>query len=229
MGEQDENNESWPLRRLVLRTPRLELRPDDDEGLAELAELALHGVHPPESMPFGYAWTDAPREQLGRNLLQHHWQLRAQLRPGTWNVTFLVRHEGRVVGNQELSAVDFAVRSEVSTGSWLGRSHQGMGIGTEMRAAVLMFAFEYLGAVRARSGAFLDNATSLAISRKLGYVEDGTTTFTPRGEPAIEQRLLLTPERFVARRPEWTIDVDGLEECRVLLGAENAPGAATRQ
>ena len=42
----------WPLRHLVLRTPRLELRPDDDEGLLELVEEAYLGIHPPGEMPF---------------------------------------------------------------------------------------------------------------------------------------------------------------------------------
>ena len=51
--------EHWPLRHLVLRTPRLELRPDDDAGLAELVDVAYRGVHPPEQMPFAMPWTDA--------------------------------------------------------------------------------------------------------------------------------------------------------------------------
>ncbi len=37
----------WPVGGLTLHTPRLELRPDDDAGLRELAALALQGVHPP--------------------------------------------------------------------------------------------------------------------------------------------------------------------------------------
>ncbi len=49
----------WPLRHLVLRTPRLELRPVDDDGLFALAELARLGVHAPELMPFTTPWTDA--------------------------------------------------------------------------------------------------------------------------------------------------------------------------
>jgi hypothetical protein len=46
----------WPLRHLVLRTPRLELRPDD-AGLLELVEEAYRGVHPPDRMPFLVPWT----------------------------------------------------------------------------------------------------------------------------------------------------------------------------
>ncbi len=37
--------EHRPLRHLELRTPWLERRPDDDEGLLELAEVSYGGVH----------------------------------------------------------------------------------------------------------------------------------------------------------------------------------------
>jgi len=38
----------WPFRHLALRTPRLELRPDDDAGLLELVEEVHLGIHPPD-------------------------------------------------------------------------------------------------------------------------------------------------------------------------------------
>ncbi|MBY8854139.1 GNAT family N-acetyltransferase, partial [Saccharothrix sp. MB29] len=63
----------------------------------------------------------------------------------------------------------FPVLREVDTGSWLGLEHQGKGCGTEMRAAVLLFAFDHLGALAARSSAFDDNLPSHGVSRKLGY------------------------------------------------------------
>jgi hypothetical protein len=79
----------WPLGSLVLRTPRLELRPDDDEGLRELVEVALGGVHPPAEMPFLQPWTDADPRYLGRGMLQYHWQQRACLKPQDWTVPFM--------------------------------------------------------------------------------------------------------------------------------------------
>lgn len=209
--------EPWPLRRLELRTPRLSLRPDDDDGLRELAALAAQGIHAPEQMPFLHPWTDQPADELVRGTLQHHWTVRAALGPGAWTINFLVRQDGEVVGTQGLSGKDYAATQEVSTGSWLGRIHQGRGIGTEMRSAVLLLAFDHLGAGTARSGAFTDNVASLAVSRKLGYRPDGTRTLAPRGTRALETRLLLTPEAFV--RPQWTLRVDGLDGCRTLLGA----------
>jgi RimJ/RimL family protein N-acetyltransferase len=205
----------WPLRELVLRTPRLELRPDDDEGLAELADLTLDGIHPPDRMPFGVEWTDAPRDRLGINTLQHYWQLRSTLSPRRWTVNFLVRLDGRVAGVQSLGADDFPVLHEVKTGSWIGLRHQGDGIGTEMRAAVLLFAFDHLGAVAARSSAFVDNPASHAVSRKLGYRPDGTFRQVRRGEPAEQIRLLVTPEAL--RRPTWELEVSGVTPCLPLL------------
>lgn len=208
----------WPLRHLVLRTPRLTLRPDDDEGLYELAALALRGVHPPEEMPFRFDWTDQAPEALVRGTLQHHWGARSRLTPSDWNVNFLVRHDGRVIGSQSLVAKDFAITREVSTGSWLGGAHQRQGFGTEMRAAVLLLAFDHLGAATARSGAFTDNPASLRTSEKLGYRRDGTSTHARRGTAATEIRLVLDAASFV--RPQWSLDVDGLEGNRRLLGAD---------
>ena len=209
--------EPWPLRHLVLRTPRLELRPDDDAGLLELAEEARLGVHPPDRMPFLHPWTDADPRYLGRGVLQYHWQRRSALSPENWSVHFLVRHEGRVVGTQELAAESFAVTREVVSGSWLGMRHQGRGFGTEMRAAVLLFAFDVLGARAARSSAFADNAVSLRVSAKLGYRPDGTQLRSRRGEPVVDTRLVLEPGDFV--RPPWKPATEGAEACLDLLGA----------
>ena len=216
----EQDVEPWPLRGLVLRTPRLELRPDDDAGLVELVAVTLAGIHDPGWMPFGVPWTDAPRDEIGRNTVQFYWSQRASLTASGWAVNFLVRLDGKVIGDQGLSGRDFTVTREVSTGSWIGRAFQGRGIGTEMRAAALQFAFDHLGALTARSDAWLDNAASLGVSRRLGYENDGVEFMVRRGNRATMQRLLLTAERFAEHRPPWTAEVSGLTgECRRLLGA----------
>jgi RimJ/RimL family protein N-acetyltransferase len=208
--------EPWPLCHLRLRTPRLELRPDDDEGLRELVEEAHHGVHPPETMPFLVPWTDTEPAQLGHRMLQHYWLQRAGFAPERWEINFLVRHEGRVIGTQGLGATDFGIVREVETGSWVGMRHQRRGFGTEMRAAVLAFAFDHLGALRARSAAFADNAASQRVSARLGYRPDGSVTYARRGKAAEEVRLLVEPDTFV--RQGWPLGVEGLDACRPLLG-----------
>jgi RimJ/RimL family protein N-acetyltransferase len=210
--------EPWPLRHLVLRTPRLELRPDDDTGLLELVDEAYRGVHPPDQMPFLVPWTDTEPHELGRRMLQYYWGVRARMVPDDWSINFLARHEGRVIGTQQLAGTDFRILREVETGSWIGMRHQRRGFGTEMRAAVLAFAFDNLGAVRARSAAFVDNVASHRVSARLGYRPDGSTQVVRRGEPAEDVNLVLTPDDFV--RPEWKLQVEGGDACVPLLGAD---------
>lgn len=209
----------WPLWGLVLRTPRLELRPDDDSGLVELMAEACRGVHPPEQMPFTTPWTDAPQADMVRDGMAYHWSMRAASRPDNWHIQFLIRLDGRVIGAQGLEARNFAESREVSTGSWIGLRFHGQGIGTEMRAAVLMLAFDHLGALTARSDAFNDNPKSNGVSRRLGYQAERTEMVERRGVPAAHTRLLLTRDRFAAHRPDWPLKVEGLAEVRPLLGA----------
>jgi RimJ/RimL family protein N-acetyltransferase len=216
---------TWPLHDLTLRTPRLELCPDDDPGLVELAARARDGVHDPAVMPFKHPWTDtADTEGFERGVLQYYWGLRAALAPEDWTLNFLVREHGRVLGTQGVRARSFAVLREVTTGSWLTRAAQGRGVGTEMRAAVLVFAFDHLGARWAGSGAFADNLASRRVSERLGYHSDGVARYERRGEAAVMHRLRVEPDTL--RRPDWTLEVDGLAPCLPMLGAGDGAGAA---
>lgn len=202
---------------LRLATPRLILRPVTDDDLAELVDLALAGIHEPASMPFLVPWTDAPRDELVTTLLRYHWRSRAASSPDDWSVHFAARSRGALLGTQEVAAKRFAVTGVVDTGSWLGTRHQGQGFGTEMRCAVLDFAFDHLRAGRAESAAFLDNPASLAVSRKIGYLPNGDAVQERRpGERAVEQRLVITPDTF--RRPPWAVQVAGFEACRAAFG-----------
>ncbi|QNK81636.1 GNAT family N-acetyltransferase [Nakamurella sp. PAMC28650] len=207
----------WPLFGLRLATPRLIMRPLCDDDLAELVDLAVLGIHDAATMPFMQPWTDAPREELVENTLRHHWRSRAASVPGAWSVHFAVRSKGALMGTQEISGTDFAVTRTVGTGSWLGLAHQGQGLGTEMRCAVVDFAFDHLKAIRAESAAFEDNPASLAVSAKVGYVPNGDRVVQRRpGEAAVDQRLLVTPATF--RKPAWSVQVAGLDACRGSFG-----------
>jgi RimJ/RimL family protein N-acetyltransferase len=209
----------WPLFDLRIRTPRLELRPDWDDGLAELAEVAAAGIHDPDTMPFSIPWSDAPPGgELERAVYVWSWRQRAESSPEKWHIPFLVILEGRVVGTQALEAEHFAKTKVVETGSWLGLPYQGRGIGTEMRAAVLHLAFAGLGAVQAMSGAFHDNTASLGVSRRLGYKDNGVHVQLRRGEPDRLVHLALTREDWQAHRFPGEISVSGLGPCLPLLG-----------
>jgi RimJ/RimL family protein N-acetyltransferase len=103
------------------------------------------------------------------------------------------------------------VRS-VETGSWLGRAYQGQGIGREMREAILHLAFAGLDAQEALSGAFEDNASSLATSRAVGYEENGEARNRRREGSGRTIRFRLGRPAWERRR-RTDIEIVGLEEC----------------
>ena len=211
---------NWPLAKLRVTTPRIELVYPDDAMLDMIADLGASGIHDSSTMPFSIPWTDVPPPQQQRNTLQFYWGQRAALRPEAWGIELAVLANGTLVGVQGLHASDFAIVRSVDTGSWLARAFQGQGIGTEMRAAMLHFAFAGLGAVEATSGAFDDNTASLAVSRKLGYEKVGERRVARRGEPARLIGLRLTRDRWQAHRRN-DITIAHLEECLECLGARS--------
>ncbi|MDQ6747856.1 MAG: GNAT family N-acetyltransferase [Candidatus Dormibacteraeota bacterium] len=208
----------WPLFDLVVRTPRLELRLPRDDELEELARVAAGGVHDPGLMPFDIPWTDARSPELERAALQWWWSQRAAWTREAWTFTGGVFVDGVVVGVQDLGAHSFPALRSVFTGSWLGRAHQGRGLGREMRAAALHLAFAGLGAREARSGAWHDNLASQGVSRALGYVENGTELRLRRGVPEQQLRFLLSRDAWSAHRRD-DIELLGLESCLELFGA----------
>ena len=137
----------WPLIDLRVRTPRLEIRLPTDADLYRLNELVDLGVHEPSAMPFTIPWTDTPPPRRHRESLKFWWSARANWSPESWDFTGAVFVDGAPVGVQGLMAKNFARLRTVETGSWLGRQHQGQGLGKEMRAAILHLAFEGLGAI----------------------------------------------------------------------------------
>lgn len=210
--------EAWPLFGLRLRSERLELGLPTDDELLDLLDVARAGIHPPDDMPFAVPWSVQPSPAFEQGFLQHHWEGRAAWSPARWQLNLVVRHDGRPIGSQSIHAEDFAVHRLVDTGSWLGRAWQGRGFGREMRGAVLAFAFDGLRADRAETAAFLDNGASNAVSRSLGYAEDGYGTLAPRGIDLPTQRWVMTAHAWRARsRP--AVAIEGLEACRDLFGA----------
>ena len=174
------------LAHLVLRTPRLDCVRTTTRAARAGRDPA---ASPPELMPFVTPGRCRPGTPLARALalaMRAGWPRRAT--PAV-DVHFLVRFDG---GSSAPRSSGDGLRGDPRgpTGSWLGLRHQGRGIGTEMRAAVLLFAFDHLGATRARSAAFVDNPASLRVSEKLGYRPDGTETIVRRGVAAEDVRLL---------------------------------------
>ncbi len=205
----------WPPAGLTVTAGDLVLSTVSEEDLPDLVELVLSGVHPEDFMPFDVPWTQAPPEELPRRFAQYHWRLRASFAADDFDLNLSVRVSGRLVGVQAFHARDYPVTRTAETGSWLARRFQGAGVGTRMRQCVCALLFDHLGAAEVTSGAWIDNAPSLAVSRKVGYREGDVDRRQRQGALAWHRRLVLSPDDFVRGEP---IESVGVEPLRAALG-----------
>lgn len=213
----------WPLFDLRITTPRLQLRLPTEELADQLIDTALGGVHHPDRMPFASPWTRASREELPFSTLSYVWRSLAGFTRDDWRLPFAVVIDGVAAGMQDVFAKNFPVTRQVDSASWLGLPYQGQGLGNEMRAAALHFVFVQLDAQVATSTAFVDNAASIAVSRRQGYQENGIDRLVREGTMVEMLRFRLTRDDWERRR---TVDVqvDGFDRCRPLFGLGGAPG-----
>lgn len=89
-------------------------------------------------------------------------------------------------------------------GYWLGRAHWGEGYMSEAAAALCDFVFAASNETAIYSGVFEGNGASLAIQRKLGFVETGRSVHycTPRQQELahIDTKLTRTMRRVARTR-----------------------------
>lgn len=207
----------WPPFGLTIACGPVTLSPVRDSDLPALDALAQAGIHAPTAMPFGFPWTTGTRNEVRTRIVQYHWAQRAAMSPASWTLETTVRFDGEVVGCQSISTKDYLVTRTGETGSWLGLEHQGRGIGTVMRQALCAFMFDNMDAAEVTSAAFVDNPASLAVSRKVGYRENGVSRLKRRdGEVALSQKLVLTADDLV--RPEHELKVTGARQLQEFLG-----------
>ena len=209
---------SYPPFGVQVRTPRLELRAATDDLLEQLAPLVREGKAAAEPPPYDDPMSlyESDPELRVQRWLQGIWRGRGKVEPDFWRLYFAVIADGEPVGMQDLIGDRFSSLGTVTTFSWLSADARGNGLGKEMREAVLHLAFEGLIAREAGSDAFLDNAGSNAVSKSVGYRENGTDWDTRRGEPALLQRWRLTRESWLERRRD-DIDLQGESVCREFL------------
>lgn len=226
--------EIFPPFALAISCGPLQLRVLRDDDLPEVVELVRGGIQVPGlPMPFLTSWHDEPfgpgsPDGFPATSLAWWWTQRATFAPDEWRLALTVRRNGDLVGMQDLHAKDFPQARRVFTGSWLGRAHQGVGIGTLMRQLAVGFAFDELGADQCESGYIVGNHASASVSRKVGYVDNGCRRIvqhTRQGKVrAEEQRVLVTPATFV--RPGEQVSVEGADVLRRFLGIARKPAGS---
>lgn len=206
----------WPPFGLVLTTPRLILRPVLDADIPAAVAAARSGIHEPGKSPFSTPWAELPGDELAPNMAQWYWRCRAGFTPEDWTLLLGVWQDGDLLGVQDLGAKNFGTLKTVSTGSWLKQAAQGRGVGKEMRAAVVSYAFDHLQAEVAESEAAVWNQQSLGVSTALGYEANGTFRHSWGTQVEEVQKVRLTPKTY--KRPDWPLTVQGHEGLKSYLG-----------
>ena len=109
--------------------------------------------------------------------------------------------ESEVVGGTGLHRRSFEGVLEI--GYWIRASRVGEGLATEATAAVARAGFEVAGAARIEIRVDPENAASLTIPRKLGFVEEGTMRGVLEGTPSQGDAVV-----FALLRGEFERDVE---------------------
>lgn len=212
--------ELWPPSGLRVVSGDLELRHLDEDLLFQLAAVGGEGIHDEGFMPFMFPWSRGSAVEVGRSILAYQWGAASRISPASWAIELAVVRGGEVLGVQALTASDFVVTRTAESGSWLGRRHQGAGVGTLARLMILELLFTGFGAQTATTSAWEDNGPSNGVTRKIGYRPNGTATLAREGKPAGDVRYRLDREDWEARaealRPEVTLH--GVVPVREMLG-----------
>jgi RimJ/RimL family protein N-acetyltransferase len=218
----DVSTPTWPLFGLSVRTPRLVLRYATDQDLAQLARFRRGRVIAEGEEPFDGESTFYMESPLAEwRAVAGEWGARARTSSEWWHMSFAAVADGELLGQQNITGIDYCRLRTVNSFSFLAKTHQGQGLGREMRSAVLHLAFAGLGAQRAESDAFADNHASLAVSRALGYEPNGTMVgWRPSGASLMIRHLLTRDGWERTRRSD--IEVHGLGPCLSMLGLDHS-------
>jgi RimJ/RimL family protein N-acetyltransferase len=207
---------SWPFSDLRIVSGEVVLRGVTDADLPQLLAALPDDL---EMNPANEVFAGlAPEADRRRQLVAELWKHRGTWSPGAWCLDLAVELDGQVVGVQAVEAEQFPQLKTVDSFSWLSADVRGRGLANLMRTGVLALGFEHLGAEVAVSSARTDNAPSLAVSYRMGYVDNGLSrTVTPTG-PFELQHVRLTREAWQAAGR--TAEVSGVEACLPWFGID---------
>lgn len=210
----------WPLFGIELAVGDVLLNPLREADIGPLADIYPDDA---EHDPRALLWSDMDlSDNRKRLVIQGYWKNWGNWSPDSWCLAFRVLHHGRVVGTQSLEADLFPQLRTVDSGSWLATEARGHGVGTAMRTAILGLAFDHLGADVAITSSRTDNAPSLAVSRRLGYMENGVSRVISPTGPCELLHFRLDRTTWIASGKGAEVSVRGLEGCGPYFGTEVA-------
>jgi RimJ/RimL family protein N-acetyltransferase len=203
----------WPFFDLRISCGEVLLRGVTDADLDPLLAVLPDDLEQdPRHRPF----LD-PAADRRRILTAEIWQHRGAWSTASWCLDLAVEVDGRVVGVQALEGDEFPLLRTVDSYSWLATEVRGRGLATAMRTGVLALAFDHLGAVAAVSSAEPGNAPSLAVSRRLGYADNGVSRTGSQSGVIDLRHVRLVAETW--RAGEHAVDIEGLEACLPWFGS----------
>jgi RimJ/RimL family protein N-acetyltransferase len=150
---------------IKIETPRLTLRPWDEEDIEQLASGLndlmvakwLAFVPHPYSSSHANEWVRRCREISS-----------AGGRPTAYEFAVELRNWRLVIGGVSLNKIDWHAGTG-GGGIWIANGYQGCGYGREAFEAKIRFAFCELGLTKLVNGYFDGNEKSWTMQRKLGY------------------------------------------------------------
>jgi RimJ/RimL family protein N-acetyltransferase len=209
----------WPMHDIRLRVGDLSLRPLSEADLSTLARVLPGDVElNPDAPIYG---GDVAANRRGTIVHQDYWRAMGTWTVDAWRLNFGVWRGDTLLGAQEVEGKDFARLRTVDTASFLVVAARGIGLGKQMRRAVLALAFGPLGAEYAITSAWHDNHASLGVSRSLGYVDNGLVRHRREGYPnAVDDmvHLRLTREAWLDSALADGVDVDFPDACGPYFG-----------
>jgi RimJ/RimL family protein N-acetyltransferase len=177
----------------IIHTPRLLLRPletsDAEQLFAQFNNWNV--VRWLSAPPWPYALEDA-RGFISRQAMNAH---------KLTETTFAITHEGRLIGGIDARFYPSETpRGGPVLGYWLGEDYWGQGYMTEAARGFLAYAFAANVSDVIYSGVFADNAASLRVQEKLGFVPEGEIMMfaKPRGDHFPHINTVLTRAGFNA-------------------------------
>ena len=208
MGARTTLTDAWPLFGLRLRTRTARPAPADRRRPARLCSRSPRPASiRPTRCRSGWPGRRSRARRSSAASCSTTGRTRATWSPDELDLNLMVefgRRADRLAVDRRRARSPSTGRS--TPGSWLGRAFQGRGFGKEMRAAVLGFAFDGLGARVAETSAFLDNAAverGLALARLRGErVRQPGAGGRRAGHPAVpdDRRGLAVAAAAAARR-----------------------------
>lgn len=166
-------------------------RPEDAEAVQRyvgLWEIACMTSRIPHPYPEGAAaeWIDSHRAQ----------------RDGGQEHTFCVALKATPEAPVGAAGLRFLEKGNWELGYWLAPAHWGRGLATEAAKALVVYAFEKLGAEALNSGHFADNPASGRVLVKAGFAANGIARqwSEARQDFADANRFLLTRETWEKAR-----------------------------